>query len=38
MSRFYDDEEESLWILSLEEQEVRSSFDEKEDKAKDEIL
>ena len=34
----YDDEEESPWILSLAEQESASSFDEKEDEAKDEML
>ena len=33
-----DDDEESLWILSLGEQKVNSSFDEKEDETKDGLL
>ena len=32
------DEEQSLWILSLGEIEVKLSFDEKEDDVKDEML
>ena len=32
------DDEESLWMLSLGEKEVDSSFDEKEDEAKDGLL
>ena len=35
MSRFCVKEEESLWVMSLGEQEVKSSFDEKEDDMKD---
>ena len=38
MSQFSEDDEESLWILSLDEKEVKSPFDEKEDEMKDKSI
>ena len=35
MPQFADEEEEHHWILTLGEQEVKSSLDEKEDEMKD---